>query len=87
MASVQKLKATAEKDTVYEAEVAISSTGSVMDVSACTGANKLMALGGDGETGVTIGATMTVSPETTAESGYLTITVDGTSYQIPIYAA
>ncbi len=37
--------------------------------------------------GVTIGATMTVSPETTAESGFLTIDVDGTSYQIPIYAA
>ena len=37
--------------------------------------------------GVTIGSTMTISPETTAESGYITIDVGGTSYQIPIYAA
>ena len=37
-------------------------------------------------TGAVIGATMTVSPETTAESGYLRIDVAGTIYQIPIYA-
>ena len=37
-------------------------------------------------TGAVIGATMTVSPETTAESGYLRITIAGTVYQIPIYA-
>lgn len=36
---------------------------------------------------VTIGSTMTISPETTAESGYITIDVAGTAYQIPIYAA
>ena len=37
-------------------------------------------------TGAVIGATMTVSPETTAESGYIRIDVAGTIYQIPIYA-
>jgi len=30
---------------------------------------------------------MTVSPETTAESGYIRVTINGTDYQIPIYAA
>lgn len=86
MASVQKLKANATKDTVWEGEGALASTGSVIDVSNVTGATNIMALGADGNTGVTIGATMTISPETTAESGFLTITVDGTAYQIPIYA-
>lgn len=37
--------------------------------------------------GFTVGATMTVSPETTAESGFLTVTVAGVEYQIPAYAA
>lgn len=37
--------------------------------------------------GVTIGSTMTISPELTPESGFITIDVGGTSYQIPIYAA
>jgi len=37
-------------------------------------------------TGAVIGATMTVSPETTAESGYIRIDIAGTIYQIPIYA-
>ena len=87
MASVQKLKANATKDAIYEAEGALASTGSVMDVSAVTGATNFAALPADGNGGVTIGATMTISPETTAESGFLTITVGGTSYQIPIYAA
>lgn len=86
MASVQKLRANASKDTVWEGDGALASTGSVIDVSSMTGATNIMALGADGNTGVTIGATMTISPETTAESGFLTITVDGTSYQIPIYA-
>lgn len=30
---------------------------------------------------------MTANPETGTEDGYLTITIDGTEYQIPIYAA
>ena len=37
-------------------------------------------------TGAVIGATMTVSPETTAESGYLRVDIAGTIYQIPVYA-
>ena len=36
--------------------------------------------------GATIAA-MTVSPETTAEDGYITVDIAGTSYQIPVYAA
>jgi hypothetical protein len=86
MASVQKLKANATKDTVWESEGAIATTGSVIDVSGLTGGTNTIALGGDGETGVTLGATMTISPELTPESGFLTITVGGTAYQIPIYA-
>ncbi len=35
----------------------------------------------------TAGATMTVSPETTAESGFITVTISGVDYQIPVYAA
>ena len=35
----------------------------------------------------TAGATMTVSPEATAESGFITITIAGVAYQIPVYAA
>ena len=30
---------------------------------------------------------MTANPETDTEDGYITIVVNGTSYQIPIYAA
>jgi len=37
-------------------------------------------------TAAVIGSTMTVSPETTAEDGYLRIDIAGTIYQIPIYA-
>ena len=37
-------------------------------------------------TGAVVGATMTISPETTAESGYIRIDLAGTIYQIPIYA-
>ena len=86
MASVQKLKANATKDTVWEGTGPLASTGSVIDISGVTGATNFAALPADGDGGVTIGSTMTVSPETTAEDGFLTITVDGTSYQIPIYA-
>lgn len=32
------------------------------------------------------GATMTVSPELTPESGYIRVDIGGTIYQIPIYA-
>lgn len=31
------------------------------------------------------GSTMTVSPETTAEDGFLRIKINGTTYQIPVY--
>ncbi len=85
MASVQKLKANATKDTVWEAVGSLSSTGSVMDISTVSGATNFAAFPGTGNGGVTIGS-MTLSPETNPESGYLTITVGGTSYQIPIYA-
>jgi hypothetical protein len=30
---------------------------------------------------------MTADPETATEDGYLTITINGTDYQVPIYAA
>lgn len=30
---------------------------------------------------------MTADPETATEAGYITITINGTDYQIPIYAA
>lgn len=87
MSNVQKLTATIDKDSIYESSGTIASTGSVIDVSGVLGGTNLLALAADGNTGVTIGATMTVSPETTAESGYITVTVAGTAYQIPIYAA
>jgi phage tail sheath gpL-like len=86
MASVQKLKANATKDAVWETEGELAATGSVIDMSGLIGGLNTIALGGDGETGVTLGATMTISPEGAAESGFLTITVAGTPYQIPIYA-
>lgn len=87
MTTVVRYKRTNEVDTVVEADAVVASAGTMIDFSGCTGATNLFALGADGNTGVTIGATMTVSPETTAESGYLTITVAGVDYQIPIYAA
>ena len=37
-------------------------------------------------TGVVIGATMTISPEAAAESGYIRLDIAGTIYQIPVYA-
>lgn len=37
-------------------------------------------------TAAVLGATMTLSPETATESGYLRIDLAGTIYQIPIYA-
>ena len=41
----------------------------------------------DGTVVNTTAGSMTVSPETTEEDGYIRITVDGTDYQIPIYKA
>lgn len=35
----------------------------------------------------TLGATMTISPEAAAESGFITVDIGGTLYQIPVYAA
>jgi hypothetical protein len=86
MSNVQKLKVNSQTN-IYEASGAIATAGSVFDVSSATGATNLIALAADGNTGVTIGSTMTVSPELTAEDGFLTITVAGVAYQIPIYAA
>lgn len=37
-------------------------------------------------TAAVLGATMTISPDLTAESGYIRIDIAGTIYQIPIYA-
>jgi hypothetical protein len=37
-------------------------------------------------TAAVLGATMTISPEATAESGYIRVDIAGTIYQIPIYA-
>ena len=37
-------------------------------------------------TGATVGAMTAKSPETDAEAGYLTIVVNGTTYEIPFYA-
>lgn len=86
MASVQKLKANVSKATVWEGSGALVSTGSVVDISALTGATNYVAFPADGEGGITLGATMTISPEATAESGFITVTVAGVAYQIPIYA-
>lgn len=36
--------------------------------------------------GATVGAMTAKSPETDAEAGYLTIVVNGTTYEIPFYA-
>lgn len=35
----------------------------------------------------TTAGSMTVSPETTQEDGYIRVTIGGVDYQIPIYAA
>ena len=87
MASVQRLKANLSKSSFAEYDGAIASTGSLIDASGATSGTNTLALPADGNGGVTIGSTMTVSPETTEEDGFLTITVAGVSYQIPIYAA
>ena len=50
-----------------------NSAGTILDIDAAG-------------TGAVIGSTMTVSPEATAEDGYLRIDIAGTIYQIPIYA-
>ena len=86
MTNVVNFPVSQEKDSVIESSGAVAAAGSMIDFSANTGATNLLALGADGETGVTIGSTMTVSPEATAEDGFLTITVAGVAYQIPIYA-
>lgn len=87
MANVQKLKVNIDKDAIIEASGALKSTGAVFDLSSVTSGTNLFALPATANAGVTIASTMTISPETTAESGFITITVDGTAYQIPIYAA
>lgn len=87
MASVQKLKANATKDAVWESEGALASTGSVMDISALTGATNFVSFGADGDGGATVGATMTADPAVDAEDGFLTIVVAGVARQIPWYDA
>ena len=86
MASVQRLKANLSKSSFAEYDGAIASTGSLIDASGATSGTNTIALPADGNGGVTLGATMTISPEAAAESGFLTITVAGVAYQIPIYA-
>ena len=88
MASVQKLKANASKDSVWEGSGEISATGSAIELDELTGGANFVSFPASGNAGVTISANgMTADPETAAEAGYITIDVDGTSYQIPIYAA
>ena len=87
MASVQKLKANATKDTVWESEGALASTGSVIDISALTGATNFVTFGPTATGGATIGATMTADPALDPETGFLTIVVGGVSRQIPFYTA
>lgn len=86
MTAVVKYRTTSKDNLIEGASGALSATGAVLDVSGMTGALNTLALPADGNGGVTLGATMTISPETTAESGFLTITVAGVAYQIPIYA-
>lgn len=47
----------------------------------------LIKVNADGSGGFVVGATMTVSPENTAESGYFKVAIGSTIYQVPIYAA
>lgn len=47
----------------------------------------LIKVSADGMGAFVLGATMTVSPEATAESGYFRVNVGSTVYQVPIYAA
>lgn len=62
--------------THFSGPVSISSSnadGTILDIDAAG-------------TAAVLGATMTISPETTAESGYIRLDLAGTIYQIPIYA-
>lgn len=47
----------------------------------------LIKVAADGDGGFVVGATMTISPEASAESGYIKVAIGSTIYQIPIYAA
>lgn len=47
----------------------------------------LIKVAADGDGGFVVGATMTVSPEATAESGYFKVAIGATIYQVPIYQA
>lgn len=47
----------------------------------------LIKVSADLKGGFVLGATMTISPETTAESGYFRVNIGATVYQVPIYAA
>ena len=57
---------------------------SVLDINVT--ATNLLEVTSTGQAGITVGGTMTVSPEATGEDGFITIDVGGTAYQIPIYA-
>lgn len=88
MASVQKLKANATKDAVWESNGEISSTGSVMELNDLTGGTNFVSFPASGNAGATVSADgMTADPETAQEAGYITVDINGTAYQIPIYAA
>jgi hypothetical protein len=71
MTAVVRYK-TSTKDNLIEA--AEGSITNVLNLAAGTGGDETS----DG---------MTANPETDTEDGFLTIVVNGTSYQIPIYAA
>ena len=88
MASVQRLKANVGKDAVWEATGTIASTGSVFEIGTLSGGTNLVSFPTSGSGGVTVSADgMTANPELSPEAGYITIDVNGTGYQIPIYAA
>jgi len=87
MASVQKLK-TQGKDAVWEATGSLDASGSVIELDTVTSGTNFVSFPASGNAGVTVSNDgMTANPETGTEDGFITIDVDGTSYQIPIYAA
>lgn len=64
-------------------------TKSVLGLNAAIDADYLFDITADATTtadAVHIGADMTISPEGTAESGYIRVRINGTVYQIPVYA-
>ena len=88
MPSVQRLKANVSKGAVWEAAGAIASTGSVIELNDLTGGTNFVSFPASGNAGCdTTADGMTADPETAQEAGFITIDINGTGYQIPIYAA